>query len=833
MRYALPILGTILLGSLTASAQIGFTTATIEDSTHNKVLVNADKNGSLKGLITTHDGEPAAFVNVILKGTAKGALTGEDGTFSINNIKPGSYTVIISHAGLQTVEEQITITDGHTLAINVALNETSKQLDEVIIQGRKSLNTKPATIGKVAIAPMDLPQSITIIGENLIRDQQMQRLSDVIKNVNGVYLSTTRGSTQESFAARGYTLGAANLFKNGARVNSGAMPEMSSLEKVEVLKGSSAILFGQVSPGGVVNMVTKKPKFEQGGEISMRVGSYDLYKPSFDIYGPATSNIAYRLNGTYEKANSYRDVVHSERFYVNPSLLFKLSPKTELLVQGDYLQHEFTPDFGVGSFNNKPTDVARSSFFGTNWQYAKTKQTTGTANLKHELNKSWTINGILSYQKYSRDYFSTERINNIALADIPGKGIKTGDWVRPVNKLLNEEDYYLAQIDITGKFKTGTVEHMLLTGIDADRTITNNSTFEFTDGTKAASYDTLNVFGANTHRIRTDMPATAALRKGTQPMNRIGAYIQDLISVSDKIKVLAGVRYSYVEMQSPDTLVYKTGATITGKGKYDAAFSPRLGVVYKPTITTSIFTSYSNSFSVNSGTDIYNKALKPSVIDQFEIGVKNDFLKGALSVNVTGYKIINNNFAQMAPFTAEGSENANSSIKQLSGQTTSNGVEVDVTAHPFKGLDIISGYSYNDMRYTKTSNLPGSYFEGDRLVNTPAHTANGSVFYTFNEGAVKGLKIGASAFFTGKRIAGWNDQKVAVTNPPTPQPASRMMPMDAYTTIDFSAGYTFKKVSLLAKLSNITNELNYIVHENYSVNPIAPRQFSTTVSYRF
>src|SRR5215210_4799817 len=173
---------------------------------------------------------------------------------------------------------------------------------------------------------MYLPQSIAILGQGFIRDQQALRLSDVIKNVNGVYLATARASTQESFSARGYSFGSTNLFKNGARINSGAMPEMSSLEHVEVLKGSAAILYGQVSPGGIVNMVTKQPKFNFGGQVSFRAGSYDIYKPSFDVYGPITSSIAFRVNGTIESAKSYRDVVNSDRFYVNPSILLKLSP---------------------------------------------------------------------------------------------------------------------------------------------------------------------------------------------------------------------------------------------------------------------------------------------------------------------------------------------------------------------------------------------------------------------------------------------------------------------------------------------------------------------------
>ena len=191
------------------------------------------------------------------------------------------------------------------------------------------------------------------MNSEVIADQQASKLSDVIKNVNGVALGTTRGTTSETFFARGYNLGANNIFKNGARSNSAVIPEASTLEKVEVLKGSAALLYGNVSGGAVINMVTKQPKFEYGGEVSMRAGSYNLYKPIADVYGPITQNLAFRVIGTYETAESYRNSVESKRFYVNPSLLYKLGSKTDILVQGDYLKNDFTPDFGIGSLDGK------------------------------------------------------------------------------------------------------------------------------------------------------------------------------------------------------------------------------------------------------------------------------------------------------------------------------------------------------------------------------------------------------------------------------------------------------------------------------------------------
>jgi iron complex outermembrane receptor protein len=260
------------------------------------------------------------------------------------------------------------------------------------------------------------------------------------------------------------------------------------------------------------------------------------------------------------------------------------------------------------------------------------------------------------------------------------------------------------------------------------------------------------------------------------------------------------------------------------------AFSPKLGLVYKPSKSTSVFASYSNSFAVNSGTDVYKNALPASLIDQYEIGVKNEMFNGKLSANLTLYRIVNNNLAQMAEFGANGTTpNTNTAIKEMVGQTTSDGLEVDMNSRPTAGLTILAGYSYNNMRYTKTKSGRGYYVEGERLVNTPAHTANTSLFYTLQKGALKGLRFGAGGFYVGERFGGWNNTQPKAGEPPL---KTRLIPVKGFTTVDLSAGYTFKKLSLIAKVSNLFNVYNYYVHENYSVNPIAPRQFISTVSVK-
>ena len=266
-----------------------------------------------------------------------------------------------------------------------------------------------------------------------------------------------------------------------------------------------------------------------------------------------------------------------------------------------------------------------------------------------------------------------------------------------------------------------------------------------------------------------------------------------------------------------------TGNTAKAATKTDKAFSPRAGLVYQPTKHTSLFASYANSFSVNTGTDVYGNALAPSIIDQYEMGIKNDLFSGRLTANLTVYKIINNNLAQTALFAADGvTPNSNTNLKALTGQTTSDGAEIDITAHPAKGLDIMAGYSYNFIRYTKTPDAKGNFIEGERLQNSVGSTANGSVFYQYN-----GWKLGATVVYTGPRTAGFNNTKGQTQN------YNRLFNVEGCATADISAGYSWRKISVLAKISNLTNTFNYYTHENYSINPIPPRQVSVTFRYGF
>jgi iron complex outermembrane receptor protein len=765
------------------------------------------QTGIIKGRITTSDHQPAAHVSVLVKEIKKGTVSADDGSFELDHLSQGKYTLIISFVGLKTQQKTVEINNDQPQELDFELAENAGQLTEVIVVATHGLNDKVAGIGKGGIKPMDLPQSVVVIGKDVLERQQTLRLSEALMNVNGIYMYGNTGGAQEELGGRGYAYNSSNTFKNGARFNNATMPEMSGLEKVEVLKGSAAILFGNVAPGGVINLVTKKPRFERGGEISMRAGSYDLYKPAIDVYGPISKALAYRLNTTYEKSRSFRDEVHAERFYINPSFLVKIGKKTELLLEGDYLDDDRTSDFGVGAINYELIDIPRSRFLGASWSYYKTSQQTATATVTHHLNNNWELRGLASYQHFDSDLFGTARPNaNSQMIQPDGK------WIRGLQRTQNEEEYYVLQVDLTGHFKTGQIEHTALIGADADRYKTIATAYK-----AVAKYDSINVFDLDKYTQRTDIPTMAGDRITTSPIERAGVYVQDLVALTKQIKVLAGVRWSYQENKraSVDTISNKMRGFVNSY--YTSAFSPRLGIVYQPITTMSIFASYSNSFVPNSGRDINNEPLAPSVIDQFEAGIKNELFKGLLSANVTVYRIVNSDFAQAVlnpPASAPGAQ-------ELAGEVTSKGVEVDIMSKPIHGFSFIAGYSFNETKYTESN----TYIKGSLLRYNPQQTANASVYYTFSErSALKGFNAGFITYYVGERVAGRSTTAA--------RPDYKLMALPNYMQFDASVGYAIQKVTVRVKLSNLFNKLSYYVHDDNSVNPIAPRQFATTVSFR-
>ena len=706
-----------------------------------------------------------------------------------------------------------------------------QQIEDINLHKTGNPNIAKPMSSKSNLTIMENPQPVAIVTHEIIEQQQAKQLSDVLQNVNGLYITSSRGNSQDSFGGRGFNFGNDNIFKNGARVNSGVFPEVSGLERVEVLKGGNAMLYGNVAAGGVVNLITKKPRFNNGGTVSFSGGSWNSYKPTVDFYGPLSKSIAFRVNGAYETADSFRDVVSSTKYYFNPSFLFNIGEHSQLIVEADYLKNDFTPDFGIGSITNKDGSYAlntllpRNAFLGADWQYQNVEQATTGITFNHQFNDVWTLNAIASYQNYTKDYFSTERVQ------WEYDGADRLFWKRPLGRSYTEQNYTSLQINVNGEFNTGNVKHKILVGTDGD--YGTNDVYNYFDKATGKTIDQKFFHGTNGSAAGTiylDDPATWAsgpmpdsekLDRNRIPTQRFGIYAQDYIELTDKFKVLAGLRWSYIENKDSEKTTFVDNKTAYSTGTVDRAFSPKAGLVYMPNDNLSLFATYTNSFSANTGRDINDNSLKPSIIDQFEVGMKKNFWNNAVALNLSLYQIENRNFYQ----TVEGS--VDSSIKEFAGKMRSQGVELDITGNPYPNLSIIAGASYNHSVYLDTPADFG-YVENQRLVRTPSTTANASVFYTFTD-YVKGLKLGASAYYVGGRIAGWNDTKKTLNDR---DGVSRFLEVGNYMTAAVSIGYDWNKFSVMGKVGNLFDTIDYNYHENYSVNPITPRNFYVTLTYK-
>jgi iron complex outermembrane receptor protein len=258
---------------------------------------------------------------------------------------------------------------------------------------------------------------------------------------------------------------------------------------------------------------------------------------------------------------------------------------------------------------------------------------------------------------------------------------------------------------------------------------------------------------------------------------------------------------------------FSSGKT-TISNNFDGAFSPRLGLVLQPSMAHSIFASYSNSFALNSGVDINNNALAPSLIDQYELGIKNELFSGMLSANITAYRILNNNLAQNSLINAS----TYSYVKELVGSVQSEGIEIDLSTKPVKGFSLTGGYSYNETKYVKSN----TYIEGSLLRYNPNHTANIGLSFRRN-----GFQAALTSVYIGERFAG-RSTRVAVVND-----AYRLIELPAYLQADLSLAYQVKSFAFRTKIANLGDVLSFNVHDDNSVNPIAPRNFSLSLTFIF
>ncbi|MEM1242403.1 MAG: TonB-dependent siderophore receptor, partial [Cyanobacteria bacterium P01_H01_bin.26] len=485
--------------------------------------------------------------------------------------------------------------------------------------------------------PLDeVPQSIQVIPQEVLEDQQVIRLNDALRNASGV-VSNSLDQRGQRFIIRGFS--SSSILRDGFRQTNGSsgnsgFQELANIEQIEVLKGPASILSGALEPGGAINLVTKKPLAEPFYELGLRAGNRGLIEPSIDISGPLTEDgqLLYRLNALYRNEDYHRDFdVPVERFFIAPVLSWAISDRTDLTVELEYSDETRPADFNgtpvIGDrvadvpfdrITGEPDDDASNEFLRLGYQF------------EHRFSDSWKVRNSFRYISFDSNF-----VSNAAF----GTNEATGDIFRVWIQNAQPSDSYELQTNVVGEFATGSIEHTLLAGVDLYRREAENSRrFDFAPQPLFNVFDPVYGLVSRPDSFNEPPPQITDFRT-----DNLGIYIQDQITLLDNLFLLAGLRYDTVTEDIDDL------ERNTSDSQSNDAFTPRIGLVYQPTENLSLYTSYSTSFVPNSATDRSGDLLEPEEGRQFEIGARADLLDGRLSANLALFNITKQNVATADP----------------------------------------------------------------------------------------------------------------------------------------------------------------------------------------
>ncbi|MEH1807640.1 TonB-dependent siderophore receptor [Nostoc sp.] len=604
---------------------------------------------------------------------------------------------------------------------------------ELLVTGDQDRYNVPetSTATKTDTPLRDIPQSIQVVPRQVLEDRKVRSLKEAVETVSGVVDGGTNfGAPSGGRVIRGFVQ--TGNFRNGYRDtnDSFSLTGIGTIEQVEVLKGPASVLFGAVEPGGIVNVTTKQPLSEPYYSLGFEAGNFGYYQPSIDFSGPLNTDktVLYRFIASYQDSSGFQDFVHTDITTIAPSITLKLGDRTDLNLYYEYTNYNGYPNQSGSWFFSDGSFLPRSLFLGypdLTFIDAKTQKFGYTLNQK--LSDNWQIrNNFAVATTRTRDAFAggLDIVDDSSLIDISAE------------RRRYSIDNYFGQIDLLGKFKTGSISHQLLAGFDFNR---NVQIFESTISDSALP--NLDIFNPDYNISNPVYIPNYSFDSSTQSY---GAYLQDQISILDNLKLLVGGRLDWVSQN-------QTNSGIDSPEQNDSAFSPRVGLVYQPSKSVSLYTSYSQSFLPTSGFNPDGRAFKPTKGTQYEAGIKTDFLDGKLSTTLAAYQITKTNV------TIQDQNDRDAQIQV--GEQRSRGIELDITGEILPGWKVIGSYAYTDAEVTEDIDIS----VGNKLLGVPENQASLWTTYEIQKGDLKGLGFGLGLFYVGERAA-LSDNSVELPN---------------------------------------------------------------------
>jgi iron complex outermembrane receptor protein len=539
--------------------------------------------------------------------------------------------------------------------------------------------TRPnaSTATKTDTPIMETPFSVQVIPSQVLEDQQVVRVEKALTNVAGVIQLPGNGGTQDMSMIRGFTNN--TYFKDGFRLPTGiggggtTKRDTANLERVEVLKGPGSILFGRAEPGGIVNMVTKQPLDTPYYSMQQQFGSFDFYRTTVDATGPVTADksLLYRVNLAYENSGSFQDNVNGERVFVAPTLTWKISPKTQVGLELEYLHFNDPIDHGIPAVGNRPVPVPRSFALNEPQFNRNEGDRTGVfMNFSHAFNDNWQV----------ENRFGSEFVDWNTQGVTFGAASANGNLVRNFYGLNDSSSQrYSNTLNLTGKFSTGFLKHTLLLGyehfqFDQDRML----------GTSPAAYSAPSAFNIFRPTYMASGPRTNPARFIPQKLSQSwDSYsIQDQVELPFNLFALGGVRYDDAETQFD----VNNGLFKLSK---DSGVSPRGGLLWRPMQWLSLYGSYTENFGASNYTSNNLGAnLGSQRGQQWELGTKTEFWDGRLTASLAYFDLTKQNMPVPDPANLDG-------LHFLTiGEAESRGIEFESTGEILPGLKLIGAYAF-------------------------------------------------------------------------------------------------------------------------------------------
>lgn len=730
------------------------------------------QTGNIEGSVMTKDGKPAEFVNMIVTGTQKGAIVGEQGTFIIEGVKAGTHNLVASFVGLATQSKSVVVEAGKTIKINYVLSENSKELTEVVVTANPSkyVADYPSVSLRLKTPLLEVPQNIQIVTKQILQDQQIfDMLEGVTRNVSGA----RRMEHWDNYALiymRGSQIAA---YRNGMNVTMLWSPQpedMSMVERIEFVKGPAGFMLSNGEPSGFYNVVTKKPTGITKGEVGMTVGSFDTYRATLDLDGKLdkTGKLLYRLNVLGQSKGSQRDNEFSNRISVAPVIKYQFDDRTSITAEYTHQKNTMSMIGSNYSFSAKGYADLPVDFTTAEGNMPTTTLTENSAflTLVHQLDNNWKFTGQIAYINSKQIGQSIWPTGFSANKDTLYRAMSIWDY---------QGESKVGQFFINGDIQTGFLRHRILTGIDM-----GDKSF-YHDFGQSGALKGLNVYNPVYGQIAASaypvFNRTLSLeQRGVHyRQSYVGYYAQDEMAMfNDKLRLTLAGRYTTATDLDP-----YSGSVEASK------FTPRFGLSYSIDKNTSAYGVYDEAFVPQAGADIKGNSFKPITGNNMEIGIKREWFGGNWVTSLSLYQITKNNVLTSDP------ANINFSI-QL-GQTQTKGIEFDLRGQLTDNLNLTANYAYTDGVVTKDTDpakvditIPG----------ISSHIANAWLTYRFTDKLLKGFGMSLGAQYQGGRTS-WYVFDGTQQNLPD------------YFRLDGAVSYQVNKFTIALNVNNITSKYLY------------------------